>query len=134
MRPASHRARITVLQTILVVEDDEQVRAFIKTVLKQAGYLVMTARNGQEASQFLEQCEPHLLITDLAMPQKPGNVLIEEVRTHHPAIPILAISGALTAQPGIYRKIARSLGANYLLAKPFSHDDLLQMVKGALRE
>jgi CheY-like chemotaxis protein len=122
------------LQTILVVEDDEQVRAFIKTVLKQAGYLVMTARNGHEASQFLEQCEPNLLITDLAMPQKTGNVLIEEVRTHHPAIPILAISGGLTAQLGIYRKIARSLGDNYLLAKPFSQDDLLQMVKGALRE
>jgi CheY-like chemotaxis protein len=66
-----------------------------------------------------------LIITDMAMPHKPGDVLIEEIHTHHPAIPIIAISGAPTAQPGIYLGMAKSLRADYLLAKPFSPDDLL---------
>ena len=122
------------MQTILVVDDDEQVRDFIRTVLKQTGYFVEAVRNGNEAGQFLAHREPDLLITDMSMPHKAGNQLIQEVRANHPRVPIFAISGAITAQPGIFLKLAKSLGADYILAKPFSHDDLLRVVKRALGE
>jgi CheY-like chemotaxis protein len=122
------------VQTILVVDDDDQIRGFIKIVLKQAGYFVQSVCNGNEASLYLNQSLPDLLITDMSMPQKAGNQLIEEVRINHPAIPIIAVSGAPTAQPGIYLKIAKSLGADFILAKPFSPDKLLQKVKQALHQ
>ena len=106
----------------------------IKTILKQAGYIVRVARNGNEASKLLNQWEPDLIITDIAMPEKAGTELIQEIRSHHPAIRIIAISGAQTLQPGIYLRMANSLGADHTLAKPFSPDDLLRIVKLALSE
>jgi CheY-like chemotaxis protein len=122
------------MQNILVVDDEDQVRNLINTILKGAGYLVRVARNGNEASQLLNQWEPDLIITDIAMPEKAGNELIQEVRTLHPAIRIIAISGAATAQPGIYLRMANSLGADQILAKPFLPDDLLRIVKLTLNK
>ncbi|MBI3653002.1 MAG: response regulator [Acidobacteria bacterium] len=120
------------MQDILVVDDEEVVRNLIKGILEYAGYEVRVARNGKEATSLLELGVPDLLITDLSMPEKPGNMLIEEVRTNQPAIPIIAISGAPTLQPGIYLRIAKSLGADYIMAKPFSTADLLRTVRRAL--
>jgi CheY-like chemotaxis protein len=130
----SQKVRKTTVKDILVVDDDEQVRGLIKRILKQFGYSVREASDGKEASGLLNLREPDLLITDMSMPQKTGNMLIEEMRTQHPDIPIIAVSGAPTVQPGIYLRIAKSLGADYILAKPFSTDNLLRLVKGALRE
>ncbi len=120
------------MRNILVVDDDDQVRNLISTILKESGYIVRVARNGNEASQLVNQMEPDLIITDIAMPEKAGTELIEEIRTHHPTIRIIAISGAATVQPGIYLRMANSLGANHILPKPFSPDDLLRIVKLAL--
>jgi CheY-like chemotaxis protein len=122
------------VQNILVVDDEDMIRNLIRTVLRQEGYNVWVARDGNEASQLLNQWTPDLIITDIAMPEKAGTVLIQEVRNHHPAIRIIAISGAATAQPGIYLRMANSLGADYILAKPFLPDDLLRLVKQALSE
>ena len=83
---------------------------------------------------MLEQFVPDLLITDLLMPEKEGIELIQEVRRNHPKMPIIAISGAQTDKTGIYLKMAGSLGADYVLAKPFALKDLLNTVKQALRE
>jgi CheY-like chemotaxis protein len=122
------------MRNILVVDDDGQIRNLINTILKEAGYLVRVAGNGNEASQLLNQWEPDLIITDIAMPEKAGTELIQEIRTHHPTIRIIAISGAQTVQPGIYLRMANSLGADHILAKPFLPDDLLRIVKVALSE
>jgi CheY-like chemotaxis protein len=122
------------VRNILVVDDEDMVRNLIRTVLKEAGYTVWVARDGNEASKLLSQWAFDLMITDIAMPEKAGTVLIQEVRTHHPTIRIIAISGAMTAQPGIYLRMANSLGADYILAKPFLPADLLQLVKRALSE
>ena len=120
------------MRKILVVDDDQVVRDFVRYVLHQAGYLVQSVPNGDVASKVLEQGLPDLILTDMWMPKKAGNQLIEEVRSHYPTIPIIAMSGAATAQPGIYLKMARSLGADFTLDKPFSPDDLLRRVELAL--
>lgn len=122
------------MQNILIVDDEDIIRNLIRTILKEAGYNVWVARDGNEASRLLSQWAFDLIITDIAMPEKAGTVLIQEVRTHHPAIRIIAISGALTAQPGIYLRMANSLGADYILAKPFLPGDLLHLVTRALSE
>jgi DNA-binding response OmpR family regulator len=122
------------MQNILIADDEEMIRNLINLILKQEGYSVQVARNGQEASQLLNQSVPELLITDLVMPEKSGTQLIQEVRRQHPAIPIIAISGAQADQPDIYLKMADSLGADYLLAKPFSPSILLLTVRKALGE
>ncbi len=122
------------MQNILVTEDEDSLRNLITIILRQEGYVVWEARNGKEASQLLGQFVPDLLITDLVMPEKEGMELIREVRTLHPKMPIIAISGAQAAQPGSYLKMAKSLGANYELAKPFTPGELLGLVIEALGE
>jgi CheY-like chemotaxis protein len=120
------------MENILVVDDEDAIRQLVKTVLEKAGYVVMEASNGKEASQLLDHLVPDLLITDLFMPEKEGIELIQEVRRRHPKMPIIAISGAQAGQSELYLKMARSLGADYILAKPFPLSTLFQTVKQAL--
>jgi DNA-binding response OmpR family regulator len=122
------------MRTILVVDDEDAIRGLIKDFLGIGGYIIREACNGKDASQLLEQFVPDLLITDLLMPEKEGIELIQEVRRSHPKMPIIAISGAQTDKTGIYLKMAGSLGADYVLAKPFALKDLLTTVKQALSE
>jgi CheY-like chemotaxis protein len=120
------------MENILVVDDEDAIRQLVKMALEKAGYMVMEACNGKEASQLLGHLVPDLLITDLFMPEKEGIELIQEVRQRHPKIPIIAISGAHSGQSELYLKMARSLGADYILAKPFPLSTLFQTVKQAL--
>lgn len=122
------------MHNILVVDDEDAIRGLINITLTNAGYNVLEAQNGKVASRLLAQDVPDLLITDLLMPEKEGIELIQEVRTHYPKLPIIAMSGAQTEKTGLYLKMAGSLGADYTLAKPFALADLLRTVQQALNK
>ena len=78
---------------ILVVDDDPDVRTTLGTFLMSAGYDVATADNGITAVAHLSSTVPDLLVTDLNMPLMSGVELISHVRTLHPKVPIVAMSG-----------------------------------------
>ena len=82
-------------ETILLVEDDESVRALARTVLEHYGYEVIEAANGYAALQALieQRDRVHLLITDIVMPGMSGAALVEQVHKLTPGIPVLFISG-----------------------------------------
>ena len=122
------------MKNILVVDDESAIRLILNLALKQAGYDVSEACDGKEASQLLEQRQPDLLITDLSMPEMEGGDLIQEVHTLYPDMPIIAMSGDLLDKIGINIKTGDSSGADYLLTKPFSVNDLMQTVKHAFGE
>lgn len=78
---------------ILVVDDDPSVRESLGMLLMSAGYDVATADNGINAVSHLNRTVPDLLVTDLNMPQMSGVELISHVRSRHPSVSIVAMSG-----------------------------------------
>ena len=78
---------------ILLVDDDPSIREALGVLLMSAGYDVATADNGVSAIFHLNRTVPDLLVTDLNMPLMSGVELISHVRSQHPSVPIVAMSG-----------------------------------------
>ena len=116
------------MQSILLVDDDEQVRQVLKEFLEIAGYQVRAVNDGKEASRLLTSWTPDLLLTDIVMPGKEGLELISELRRDHPEVPVIAMSGAPGEGSALYLKVAGALGAVRQLDKPISGEQLLQSV------
>ncbi len=110
--------------TILVVDDEEPVREVMKGILEFSHYAVTVAANGREALGKLNT-PFDLVITDLVMPDMEGLEFIKLLKRSRPHIKILAMSGAFG---GKFLKVARFLGVDAILDKPFRSTDVLQVV------
>ena len=105
--------------TILVVEDDPQLREIITEALSDEGYTVYEAIDGQLALERLETMAPDLVLSDIRMPRLTGIELAERLQQRRNPIPIVLMSANGNAPPG---------GGTTFLAKPFSLDDLVALV------
>lgn len=107
--------------SVLLVEDEDQIRNVATMVLEQAGYKVIIANNGDDALQKYRKIENlSLLLTDLVMPGgMSGNQLIAELRKSDPNLPVLLMSGYSAEIPSGYP----------FLSKPFTMDALLSKVR-----
>ena len=111
--------------TILLVEDEDMVRAVAERALARAGYTVVTAANGEDGlERFAELAEVDLLVSDVMMPQMDGPTMAGEIRRKRPDLPVLFMSGYAEAQ--LRESIALSNVA--FLAKPFSVAQLVEAV------
>jgi two-component system, cell cycle sensor histidine kinase and response regulator CckA len=118
-------------ETVLVVEDDEQVRAFVRDVLHRSGYRVLEAQNGGEAFLIAEQHpgRVHLLLTDVALPRMSGRDLSKRIQQMRPGLRVLYVSG-YTRDAAIERG---SLDRDApFLSKPVTHEQLLHQVRSVL--
>ncbi len=113
--------------TILLVEDEDDVRRLVSTALEGLGYRVLVTRHGEEALATAER-EPaiHLLLTDVVMPGLAGPDLAARLRETHPELRVLYISGYAPSRGGVEPPLAP------LLRKPFSLDDLARRVRGVM--
>ncbi|MBA3641163.1 MAG: response regulator [Acidobacteriota bacterium] len=114
------------MKTVLVVEDDPDMRDLERAVLEFGGYSVTLARNGVEALRHLEQTLPDVIILDLMMPVMDGLTFLAERsrRGLAASIPVLCVSAAgreMTAH-------ALRLGANECISKPTDMDTLCERV------
>ncbi len=118
-------------ETILLVEDEERVRAYAREVLTTSGYHVLEAANGMEAQQLCESHERpiHLLLTDVVMLGINGRRLGELVTEARPQTHVLFMSGY--PKDATIRRGTQD-GTSTLLQKPFSPDVLLRAVREAL--
>lgn len=117
-------------ETILLGEDDEQVRQWITEVLTQVGYTVIEAGNGEElVDRFREAIRVDLVVLDVVMPKKNGREAMNEIETIRPDIKALFISG-YTADI-IHRKGILDQSLNFL-SKPMTRDALLHKIREVL--
>ena len=115
---------------ILVVDDEEGVRGFLRTVLEEAGYGVLEAGDGKQALQVLAASPVELVITDLVMPEVEGLETVRALRRDYPSVGIIVISGAAR---GSYLRVAETLGAHAALSKPLAPEVLLAEVRTVLQ-
>ncbi|WP_156678683.1 hybrid sensor histidine kinase/response regulator [Sphingomonas profundi] len=121
--------------TILIVEDEDMVRAVAERALTRQGYTVHTASNGEEALEMLADMAAaggppvDLLISDVVMPTMDGPTMVRQARARYPHLPILFMSGYAEEQ------LRRSIDLDHVafIAKPFSVQQLAAAARDALR-
>lgn len=113
---------------ILLVEDDDLVRDMLTQILTRSSHQVISAANGEEATEILKSIEPDIMVTDIIMPKKSGVTLISEVRDKHPNMEIIAISGGGRLDPTGYLDLSESLGATVSFEKPIDNSALLMAI------
>ncbi len=114
-------------QSILVIDDDPDVRAFIAASLAEQGYEVHQAADGREGMQIFNRRKPDLVIVDFIMPGLSGADVANKLLARRPDQPILFVSGY--SETEAVRRVAPNVP---LLAKPFRADALEKAVRGAL--
>lgn len=112
---------------VLVVEDDPAVRLAFRLILEGAGYQVSEARHGLAALILIKDSLPHLIITDMVMPEMGGEELIARLRNDRRTneLPILAVTG----HPGAKDQAS---DADAVLEKPFDRLHLLAAVRSLI--
>jgi two-component system nitrogen regulation response regulator NtrX len=115
--------------TILVVDDEESVRRSIADVLADEGHRPVLAAGADEADREITAQIPDLVLLDVAMPGRDGLELLESLRSSHPQLPVVMMSGHGTIETAVR---ATKLGAYDFLEKPLSYDKLLLRIDHGL--
>lgn len=127
---------------ILVIDDEQYVRAALQEVLEKEGFEVTAASDGKKGLALLENEGADLVITDVIMPGIDGVATLEFIRATHPDIPVIVISGGgnvapMDYEPGAistsaYLASAARAGASCTLTKPFNRQELVSAVSDLL--
>lgn len=114
---------------ILIIEDEEHIRNFVKTVLCAHGYQVLWAKRGGEGWMLFESHCPDLVILDLGLPDMDGIQFLKKVRKKS-TVPVLVLSARTNEKDKVE---ALDLGANDYVTKPFGTAELEARIRNALR-
>ena len=118
---------------ILVIDDEDQLRDLLQKLLTREGHEICIAHDGEEGIANFHQFNPDLVITDIIMPKKDGIEVITELHQSNPKLPIIVISGGRRAMAaGFNLDSVEMLGVRGILQKPFTHQQLQEVIKLAL--
>ena len=116
------------MKRILLIEDDELMRGMVRQMLELEDFEVIEAADGNEGLAAYRKHPTDLVITDIIMPHKDGLNTIDDLLREFPRARIIAISGGGSIKPERYLSVAKILGANRILEKPFSRKQLLEAI------
>ena len=119
-------------KTILLIDDDPQIIAALRTVLEGKGFRVLTAADGNAGLAVAERENPNLILLDMMMPKKSGFLVLEKLKgkPDNKAKVIM-----ITANEGSrHRAYAEMLGVDDYIRKPFALDKLLERVEELLKD
>jgi excisionase family DNA binding protein len=116
---------------VLIVDDDEQVREYVRVNLEAEGYDVREAGNADEGLQVLEESQPDLVLLDVMMPQVDGWEMLRRLHERHgeDAVPVVMFSGK--AEAATADEVAER-GAQGFIGKPFDPSQLIEKTKQLL--
>ncbi len=117
------------MNRIAIIEDDIVIRESLKEILELNGYQVLAVDSGLDLIKRINEFHPDVLITDIIMPDKDGIEIIIEAKKLYPDIILIAISGGGRIDSESYLNTAKYLGADATLKKPFTHAQLLDLLK-----
>jgi CheY-like chemotaxis protein len=124
---------------ILVIDDDDSLRAVLVKFLEQGGHMVSHAANGRDGLHLLHHKKADLVITDIFMPEMDGLEVILAIKKQFPhaseQVPVIAMSGGLETketEPVCFLKQARLFGADRIFPKPFDFQTLLAAIRELL--
>lgn len=118
------------MTSILIADDDPNIRRLVVLIMKEHGYDTLEARNGREAVDIFVQERPGLVILDVMMPQVDGFQACALIREADPTVPVLFLSAKGDV---VDRKTGLRAGADDYLAKPFDEEELALRVEALLR-
>jgi CheY-like chemotaxis protein len=114
--------------SILIIDDDAAVSRTLSLILSRAGYQVSTVTSGRKGLEMLSSEEFDLVLTDIIMPELDGIEAIRRIRTDHPGLRIIAMSGGGQIDKADFLHMAQALGADRVLEKPVRSERLLELV------
>ncbi len=116
---------------VLVVEDAEDARMFMRLALEGLGYIVFEAEDGEQALEVAERIHPHVILMDLSLPVMNGLEATQKIRATEGMEGITVI--AVTAHQGTdFREGAKGAGFDAYVTKPVDIDSLDELIKGLL--
>ena len=113
---------------VLVVDDRGDTLGFVRLGLERAGYTVDVAESGSQALELQQRHAADVLITDIFMPDMDGIEIIDRIKAHYPHTRVIAMSGGGRTMADNYLHLASKVGADWVLAKPFSREDLAEAI------
>lgn len=124
------KSKLTQVEKILIVDDEEIMRSFLLDVFVDEGYELDSASNGEEALEKISRNFYQLIITDIRMPGVDGTEVLKKAKEVNPQTEVIIITGY--ASPQIKQKCQR-LGAAYYIAKPFQINQIRALVNKLVR-
>lgn len=115
-------------RTILVADDEKNIRQGLQLALEDEGYHVLVASDGQEAWTIISTTHVNLLITDLKMPRMSGGELLKKIASAYPTMPVVILTGHGTIESAVD---AMRNGAVDFMTKPLNLDRLFMLIKRA---
>ena len=120
------------MKSILIADDEPGIRELAKRAFAAAGHPTFEAGNGHEAIKVMERAHIDLAVMDIIMPGKEGVETILEIKTRWPDCKVLAISGGGRIAAQDFLDLARHVGADDTLRKPFKFNELVEMARKLL--
>ena len=120
------------MASILVVDDDRFLREMLSVMLEKRGYDVVVACNGKEAEEVCRKVTVDLAMIDIIMPVQEGMETMMVLKYNYPDMKIIAMTGGGKTSPNIYLDVAKQMGVETTLQKPFRHVEVLSAVKSVM--
>jgi YesN/AraC family two-component response regulator len=112
-------------KSVLIIDDEESIRDVLVTFFSELGYDIFTAQDGRGGIAEFKNNPTDLVITDIVMPRVEGIGTIREIRKQSKTVKIIAMTGFV----GSYLQEAVTLGADDSINKPFTSDELIEVVQ-----
>jgi two-component system chemotaxis response regulator CheY len=115
---------------VLLVDDNDTTRALLRSILVREQYLIVgEAKNGEQAIEYVERCEPDIICLDIQMPKMDGLEALQKIKEQHPDVAVVMVTGS-TERETVQAAIEN--GAGGYIVKPFNIGRVLDTLKRVL--